>query len=79
MSDSKSISVKLKQKNHNGDDPYYAGTGMYYGMKFEQIGEELVAQGSEEDLESLIKGKRVIKLSANALKELKAEAAENED
>ena len=79
MSESKEISVKLKQKNHAGDDPYYSGTAIYFGFHFEQIGEELVAQGLEKDFDSLIKGKKVIKLSANALKELKAEAAESED
>jgi len=67
---------KLKQKNHNGEGPYYFGTGLYFGLHFEQIGEELVAEGEEKDFESLVKGEKVTKLSANALKELKAEAAE---
>lgn len=78
MADSKTINVKLKQKNHNGDGPYYSGTGVYFGFPFEQVGEELVATGDEKDFESLVKAKKVIKLSANALKELKAEAAEEE-
>ena len=70
---------KLKQKNHVGDDPYYAGTGMYFGLLFDQIGEDLVAEGEEKDFESLVKAKKVTKLSANALKELKAEAKEAEE
>ena len=67
---------KLKQKNHAGDDPYYSGTGIYFGLPFEQIGDELVAEGDEKDFDSLVKAKKVTKLSANALKELKAEAEE---
>lgn len=69
---------KLKQKAHNGDDPYYAGAGMYFGLPFEQVGEDLVAEGEEEDFASLVKAKKVTKLSANALKELKAEVEEAE-
>lgn len=67
---------KLKQKNHVGTGPYYSGTGMYFGLLFDQIGEDLVAEGEESDFESLVKAKKVTKLSANALKELKAEAKE---
>ena len=67
---------KLKQKNHVGTGPYYFGSGIYFGFQFNQIGEDLVAEGKAEDFESLVKGKRVTKLSENALKELKAEAEE---
>ena len=67
---------KLKQKNHSGDDPYYAGAGFYFGLQFEQVGADLVAEGDEKDFDSLVKAKKVTKLSANALKELKAEAEE---
>jgi hypothetical protein len=70
---------KLKQKNHVGTDPYYAGTGMYFGFIFNQIGEDLVAEGEEDAFASLVKAKKVTKLSANALKELKAEAKEAEE
>jgi hypothetical protein len=70
---------KLKQKNHVGTDPFYAGTGSYFGFKFEQVGEDLVAEGEEKDFESLVKAKRVTKLSANAYKELVAEAKEAEE
>lgn len=65
---------KLKQKNHSGEDLYYFGSGSYYGLAFEQVGEELVTEGKEEDLDSLVKAKKVIKLSAAAYKELKEEA-----
>jgi len=65
---------KLKQKNHNGEGPYYFGSGVYFGFRFEQIGEDLVAEGDEKDFDSLVKGKKVNKLSANALKELKEES-----
>ncbi len=79
MTESKVAHFKLKQKNHAGDDPYYAGTGSYFGLHFEQTGEELVASGDEKDFESLVKAKKITKLSANALKELKAEAKEAEE
>lgn len=67
---------KLKQKNHAGEDPYYFGSGLYFGYQFEQVGEELVAEGEEKDFDSLVKAKKVIKLSAAALKELKEEVEE---
>lgn len=65
---------KLKQKPHASTGPYYFGSGSYFGLHFDQIGEELVAEGEEEQFKSLVDGKRVIKLSANAYKELKSEA-----
>ena len=68
---------KLKQKNHAGDDPYYSGTGMYFGISFVQIGDELVAEGKAEDLKSLVDGKKVSKLTENAYKELLEEAEED--
>ena len=37
------INVKLKQKPHNGEGPYFSGAGVYFGFKFEQLGEELVS------------------------------------
>lgn len=79
MAESKSLHFKLKQKSHNGDDPYYAGTGVYYGFLFDQVGEDLVCTLEEKEaknIDSLVKAKKVIKLSANAYKELQEEAAE---
>jgi len=75
----KPLNFKLKQKNHNGDDPYYAGTGVYFGFNFVQVGEDLVCTLPAAEagaIDSLVKAKKVIKLSENAFKELKAEAAE---
>ena len=65
---------KLIQKNHAGDGQYYIGAGAYFGVQFAQIGEELVADVEEKEVESLLKAKKVSKLSAAALKDLKAEA-----
>ena len=75
----KTIKVKLKQKNHNGEGQYYIGAGKYFGMDFKQVGEELVADVVEKDVESLIKAKKLIKLSAAAYKELVAEAESEDD
>lgn len=70
------IKVKLKQKNHAGDHPYYAGAGSYFGVRFEQVGDELIADVDAEAVDSLIKAKKLVKLSANAYKELVAESEE---
>jgi len=79
MTAKKNIKVKLKQKNHNGEGQYYIGSGVYFGIRFEQIGEELVADVAEKDVESLIDAKKVIKLSDAVYKELVAEAEEDEE
>ena len=76
MSDS--IKVKLVQKRHEGDFPYYVGTGRYFGVQFEQVGDDLVATVDPDDVESLIKAKKVKKLSANACKELVQDAKETD-
>lgn len=70
------INVKLSQPGHNGTGPVYVGSGMYFGIAFEQVGEELIANVSEEDIASLLDAKKVKKVSAAVLKELKAEAEE---
>lgn len=75
MADAKKIKVLLVQPNHQGEGPFYKGEGQYFGLRFEQVGEELVADVEEELAASLIKGKRVKKLSAAVFKELQAEAA----
>ena len=48
----------------------------FFGIAFEQVGEELIANVSEEDVASLLDVKKVKKVSAAVLKELKAEAEE---
>ena len=63
--------IKLTQKNHSGVGAYYIGSGAYFGIQFEQVGEELIAEVEEKDVESLIKAKLVSKISAAALKDLK--------
>lgn len=77
------LKVKLVQKNHGGEGPYYIGSGLYFGVQFEQLGEELIAEAYEKDIDSLIKAKKFKKLSANAYKELvdeeKAKAKEEEE
>lgn len=65
---------KLKQKNHIGKDPYYAGTGKYFGLDFTQTGEELVASGTEKDFQSLVDAGKVKKLTDYGYKELLEEA-----
>jgi len=70
------INVKLTQPGHNGTGPVYIGSGLYFGIQFEQVGEELIANISEEDVASLLDAKKVKKVSAAVLKELKAEAEE---
>lgn len=74
--EAKKIHVQLVQKPHNKTGPYYVGAGRYYGFMFEQLGEHLVAEVDEEAAKSNIDAKRFKKLSANAYKELVAEAAE---
>lgn len=73
------INVKLKQKPHNGEGPYFSGTGMYFGFKFEQLGDELVATVEEKDIISLVDAKKVTKLSAAVYKELLEEVEESEE
>lgn len=68
------INVKIKQKSHNGDGPYFAGAGMYFGFKFEQLGEDLVASVEDDAIESLVDAKKVTKISAAVYKEMIAEA-----
>jgi hypothetical protein len=74
--ESKTIKVKLFQKPHSQDFPYYSGDGVYFGILFKQVGLELVTEGDEAALKSLIDAKKVIKLSANAYKELLDELEE---
>ena len=66
--------IKLTQKNHAGTGAYYIGSGAYFGIPFEQVGEELIAEVDEKAVESLIKAKLVSKVSTAALKDLKEEA-----
>ena len=63
--------IKLKQKNHAGVGAYYVGSGAYFGVQFEQVGDELIAEVDEKDVESLIKEKLVSKISQAAIKDLK--------
>lgn len=80
MADAKAkanVHVKLAQPNHMGQGPYYAGAGLYFGIQFEQVGEELIATGDEEDFASLLDVKKVKKVSVAVLKELKADAEED--
>ncbi len=77
MSESKSIRVKLVQKAHDQDFPYYNGSGSYFGTQFEQLGDELVAKVDEEAVKSLIDAKKFKKLSENAYKDLVKEAKED--
>ena len=77
MSDTKTINVKLSQPNHNGTGPFYQGSAKYFGFSFVQIGEELIAVNvDEDDVASLLDAKKVKKVSAAVLKELKAEEKE---
>ena len=72
----KTVKVKLVQKAHDQDFPYYSGAGKYYGVQFEQVGDELVADVDEDLAGSLIAAKKFKKLTVNAYKELVAEASE---
>ena len=68
------IKCLLIQKSHDQDFPYYSGNGTYFGIECKQVGDELIANVEESLVESLLASKKFKKLSANAYKELKAEA-----